>query len=130
MDVEYSLIGVRPNKSEIMAKRMSKKRKIKSGINPEGYQLPETEKYILRLYVTGILPNSVRAVTNSKSICEKYLKGRYELEVIDIYQQPDLARTEEIVAVPVLIKKFPLPEERVIGDLSDVEKVIEGLHLV
>lgn len=87
-------------------------------------------KYILRLFVTGILPNSARAIVNSKAICEQYLKGRYELEVIDIYQQPGLALTEDIIAVPVLIKKFPLPEERVIGDLSDVEKVLNELHLI
>ena len=86
-------------------------------------------KYILRLFVTGILPNSARAVVNIKAICEKYLKGRYELEIIDIYQQPDLALTEEIIAIPLLIKKFPLPEERLIGDLSDTEKVLKGLRL-
>jgi len=63
------------------------------------------EKYILQLFVTGILPNSTRAVVNSKAICEKYLKGRYELEIIDIYQQRFLAFTEDIVAIPVLIKK-------------------------
>lgn len=86
--------------------------------------------YVLRLFVTGILPNSARAVVNIKAICEKYLKNRYELEIIDIYQQPDLASTEEIVAVPVLIKKFPLPEERMVGDLSDIEEVLKGLSLV
>ncbi|MEJ0101517.1 MAG: circadian clock KaiB family protein [Bacteroidota bacterium] len=66
------------------------------------------EKYILQLFVTGILPNSARAIINSKAICEKYLSGRYELEIIDIYQQPSLALTEQIIAAPVLIKKFPL----------------------
>src|SRR6476646_7894864 len=86
-------------------------------------------KYILRLFVTGILPNSARAVVNIKAICETYLKGKYELEIIDIYQQPDLALTEEIIAIPLLIKKFPLPEERLIGDLSDIEKVLKGLRL-
>jgi len=87
-------------------------------------------KYILRLFVTGILPNSVRAVENTKAICEEYLKGRYELEIIDVYQQPSLALIEEIVAVPVLIKKFPLPEARLIGDMSNTEMVLKGLHLV
>ena len=86
-------------------------------------------KYILQLFVTGILPNSARAIVNIKEICEKYLSGRYELEIIDIYQQPSRALTEEIIAVPVLIKKFPLPELRVIGDLSDTEKVLKGLNL-
>lgn len=88
------------------------------------------EKYILKLFVTGILPNSARAVVNIQAICEQYLKGRYELEIIDIYQQPSLALTEDIIAVPVLIKKFPLPEGRMIGDLSDIEKVLQGLDVI
>lgn len=88
------------------------------------------EKYILKLFVTGILPNSARAVLNIKAICENHLKGRYELEIIDIYQQPSLALKEDIIAIPVLIKKFPLPEIRLIGDLSDTEKVIKGLHII
>ena len=86
-------------------------------------------KFILRLFVTGILPNSSRAVINIKAICEKYLKNRYELEIIDIYQQPELALAEDIIAIPVLIKKFPLPEARLIGDLSDTENVLKGLSL-
>lgn len=88
------------------------------------------DRYFFRLFVTGILPNSVRAVANIKAICEKYLKGRYELEIIDIYQQPDMALAEEIIAIPMLLKRFPLPEERVIGDLSDTEEVLKGLHIV
>ena len=88
------------------------------------------EKYILRLFVTGILPNSVRAVENSKAFCERYLKGRYELEIIDIYQQPSLALKEDIIAIPLLIKKFPLPEERLAGDLSNIEKILKGLRLI
>ena len=85
--------------------------------------------YVLKLFVTGILPNSARAVINIKAICEKYLKDRYELEIIDIYQQPDLAITNEIIAVPLLIKKSPLPEQRIIGDLSNIEKVLKVLGL-
>ncbi len=88
------------------------------------------EVYFLRLYVTGMLPNSAHAIVNIKAICERYLKNRYELEIIDIYQQPSLALKDEIIAIPVLIKKFPLPEERMIGDLSDIEKVLKGLHLI
>ena len=87
------------------------------------------KEYVLRLFVTGILPNSVRAVLNIKKICEKYLNNRYELEIIDIYQQPALGLTEDILAVPVLLKKFPLPEVRMIGDLSDEEKVLAGLGI-
>lgn len=86
--------------------------------------------YILQLFVTGILPNSVKAIGNIKGICEKYLKDRYELEIIDIYQQPDLAIAEDIIAVPVLIKKSPFPQERMVGDMSNTEKVLKGLGLV
>jgi len=85
------------------------------------------DKYILKLFVIDNQPNSVRAVANIKTICEKYLKERHELEIIDLSQQPALALSEDIIAVPVLIKKFPLPEIRLIGDLSDIESVIEGL---
>ena len=108
-----------------MSKKIQKRIKVKTKTGDPG-----GEKYLLRLFVTGILPNSARAVVNSKAICEKYLKGRYELEIIDIYQQPSLAFSEGIIAVPVLIKKSPLPEERLIGDLSDIEKVLKGLHLI
>ena len=86
--------------------------------------------YILRLFITGILPNSARAIVNINAICELYLKDRYELEIIDIYQQPSLALAEKIIAIPVLIKKFPLPEARLIGDLSDIGMVLNGLHLI
>jgi len=107
-----------------MSKKIPDKTKIKEAESTAG------EKYILKLFVTGILPNSARAVVNIKAICEKYLKGRYELEIIDIYQQPSLALSEEIIAIPVLIKKFPLPEERLIGDMSDLQNVLIGLDLI
>ena len=87
------------------------------------------EKYILRLYVTGITPRSTKAIANVKEICEKYLKGRYKLEVIDIYQQPKLAQGEQIIAAPTLIKKLPLPLRRLIGDMSDTEKFLGGIDL-
>jgi circadian clock protein KaiB len=90
---------------------------------------PAGEKYILQLFVAGILPNSMRAIENINSICEKYLMDRYELEIIDIHQQPKLALAAEIIAIPTLIKKGPLPEERMIGDLSDLKSVLIGLHL-
>ena len=90
---------------------------------------PGKAKYILKLYVTGILPNSVRAIKNVHTICEQYLKGRYELEVIDIYQQPSLALTENLIAIPVLIKESPSPKEKFLGDMSDTQKVLEGLSL-
>ncbi len=86
-------------------------------------------RYILRLYVTGATSRSVEAITNIKRICEEYLEGRYELEVIDLYQMPSLAQGDQIIATPTLIKKLPLPFRRIIGDLSNIEKVLLGLDL-
>ena len=93
-------------------------------------QTPTAERYILRLYVTGMTPRSARAVRNLRAICDEYLDGRYDLEVIDIYQQPVLTKGEQIVAAPTLIKKLPLPVRRIIGDMSNRESVLLGLHLV
>ena len=84
--------------------------------------------YVLRLFVSGVLQNSVHAIKNLNEICEKYLKDNYELEIIDIYQQPERAVTEQIIVIPVLIIKYPLPERRLIGDLSNVEKVLKILN--
>ncbi len=95
----------------------------------ESARIAQKEKYILRLYVAGTTPNSVRAISNIKEICEKHLKGRYELEVVDLYQQPGLASGEQIIAAPTLIKKLPLPLRRIIGDMSAVDKVLVGLDL-
>ncbi|MEN6615578.1 MAG: circadian clock KaiB family protein [Syntrophorhabdus sp.] len=86
-------------------------------------------KYVLRLYVAGATPRSTDSIINIKKICEEYLKGRYELEVIDIYQQPGLAKKEQIVAAPTLIKKLPLPLRKFIGNLADVERILVGLDL-
>ena len=85
--------------------------------------------YLLRLYVTGVTPNSVRALENIKRICEEHLHGRYQLEVIDLYQQPELAEGEQIIAAPTLIKQLPLPLRRIIGDMSSQERVLVGLDL-
>ena len=89
----------------------------------------ETGHYVLRLYVAGLNRISLRAIENLNKICEEHLQGRYELEVIDIYQQPVLAQGEQIIAVPTLIKQLPLPLRRFIGDLSQTEKIIVGLDL-
>jgi circadian clock protein KaiB len=86
-------------------------------------------KYVLRLYVSGSTLKSALAVNNIKRVCEQYLKNRYDLEVIDVYQQANVARDEQIVAVPALIKRLPLPLRRLIGDLSNEEKVVLGLDL-
>lgn len=87
------------------------------------------QKYVLRLYVTGMTPRSTRAIENIRSICEEHLKGRYKLEIIDIYQHPNLVRGEQIIAAPTLIKKLPAPLRRMVGDLSNTEKVLLGLDL-
>ncbi len=93
-------------------------------------QVSKNEKYVLLLYVTGMTPRSIRAIENIRKICEENLKGRYELEVIDIYQQPEYAKKEEIIAAPTLIKKLPLPLRKFIGDMSNKENIILGLNLV
>lgn len=85
--------------------------------------------YVLKLYVTGMTPQSTRAIANAKQICEEHLAGRYQLEVIDLYQQPQLAQGEQIIAAPTLIKKLPIPLRRIVGDLSNVERVLVGLDL-
>jgi len=85
--------------------------------------------YLLRLYVTGSTPNSLRAIRNLRRICEAHLEGRYELAVVDVYQQPDLAGQAEIVAAPTLVKESPLPVRRLIGDMSNEERVLVGLTL-
>ena len=85
--------------------------------------------YVLRLFITGATPNSLRALTNIKDICENYLKGRYTLEIVDVYQQVEVAQTEQLIALPLLIRKQPLPEKRLIGDMSDTQKVLKGLDI-
>ncbi|MDB5031727.1 circadian clock KaiB family protein [Mucilaginibacter sp.] len=89
----------------------------------------EDEIYRLRLFVTGASPNSTRAILNLKEICDNFLKDKYELEIIDIYQQPLIAQAEQIVALPLLIKKTPGIERRLIGDMSNRDKVLKGLGL-
>ncbi len=86
--------------------------------------------YILRLYIAGSTQRSVKAITSIKEICEKHLQGRVQLEVIDTYQKPQLARKDQVIALPTLIKELPLPLKRIIGDLSDTEKVLVGLDLI
>jgi circadian clock protein KaiB len=85
--------------------------------------------YVLRLYVAGATRQSSRAIENIQGICEERLRGRYELEVIDVYQQPALARDDQILAVPTLIKRLPVPLRKLIGDLSNKERVLLGLDL-
>jgi circadian clock protein KaiB len=86
-------------------------------------------RFVLRLYVAGTSARSTRAIFNAKSLCEQHLAGRYKLEVIDILQQPTLAKDDQILAVPTLIKKLPVPLRRFIGDLSDPDVLLIGLDL-
>lgn len=87
------------------------------------------QHYQLRLYITGTTPRSAQAIANIRSLCEEYLTGHYDLEVVDIYQQPTEAAKEQIIAAPTLVKELPNPPKRLIGDLSDRGKVILGLNL-
>lgn len=90
---------------------------------------PDQAKYVLRLYVTGMTPKSTQAIANVRNLCEKYLEGTYELTVIDIYQQPKLAKGEQIIATPTLIKKLPLPLRKLIGDMSNTQRFLVGIDL-
>jgi len=90
---------------------------------------PPPERYVFRLFVSGMTPRSARALAVIKAICEEHLAGRYELEVVDIYQRPDLASEDQIIAAPTLVKRLPAPLRRFIGDLADAERVLIGLGL-
>ena len=87
------------------------------------------QQYTLRLYVAGLTPRSQEAIRTVTGICEEHLAGRYDLEVIDIYQHPVLAKGEQIIAAPTLIKKLPLPLRKIIGNMADLDKVLVGLDL-
>ena len=89
----------------------------------------EAETFELRLYVTGMTPRSTRAITAVRLLCEELLRGRYDLEIIDVYQQPGLSQREQIVATPTLIKKGPAPQRRLIGDMSNRARLLAGLGL-
>ncbi len=88
------------------------------------------EKYVLRLYITGMTPRAERAVANLQRICDEELGGKYTLIVVDVLEQPQLAEDEKILATPTLIKVLPAPLRRIIGDMSDTEKVLLGLDMV
>ena len=87
------------------------------------------ERYVLRLYVTGMTARATRAIENVRAICDEHLHGRYDLQIVDVYQQPALAKREQIIAAPTLIKKLPLPLRRIIGDMSQRDRVLLGLNL-
>jgi circadian clock protein KaiB len=87
------------------------------------------DTYLLKLYISGTTPQSTRAINNIRKICEEKLKGIYSLEIIDLYQQPHLAKEAQIIAAPTLVKKLPLPLRKVIGDMSNTERVLMGLDI-
>jgi circadian clock protein KaiB len=88
------------------------------------------KKFMLRLYVAGTTPRSAQAILDAENLCEQHLGGRFKLEVIDIYQRPALARDEQIVAVPTLVRRLPEPLRKLVGDLSNAERVLVGLDLL
>jgi circadian clock protein KaiB len=108
---------------------MKEKPEVKSSMEAFESALDEKQNYVLKLYVSGMTPSSIRAVQNIRKICQEHLKGRFELEIIDIYQQPELGKQEQIIAVPTLLKKLPKPLQQFIGDLSDMERILVGLNL-
>ena len=89
----------------------------------------DVKAYVLRLYVAGQTPKSVLAFRNLKQICEDHLQGRYEIEIIDLLKNPRLAKDDQIVAIPTLVRKLPEPVRKIIGDLSDTERTLVGLQL-
>ena len=97
--------------------------------NGQGVQTAETKQWQLRLYVAGQTPKSVTAFANLKRLCEEHLAGEFEIEVIDLLENPRLARDDQIVAIPTLMRKLPPPIRKIIGDLSDTERTLVGLQL-
>ncbi|MGV3590482.1 MAG: circadian clock KaiB family protein [Gammaproteobacteria bacterium] len=89
----------------------------------------ESQRYVLRLFVAGMTLRSTEAVARIKSLCDEHLKGRYELDIIDIYQRPELAKEYQVIAVPTLVKTSPAPARCLVGDFSDVDKVLRSLDM-
>lgn len=92
-------------------------------------QAADDERYRLRLYVAGQTPKSVAAITNLKRLCEQYVPGRYEIEVVDLMKDPGRAKADQVVAIPTLVRRLPPPIKRVIGDLSKADRVLIGLDV-
>ncbi|MDP3179073.1 MAG: circadian clock KaiB family protein [Spirochaetaceae bacterium] len=99
-------------------------------MEPKAKTAAEADVWKLRLYVAGLTPKSLEAFSNLKNLCEAHLKGRYAIEVIDLIEFPELARIDQILAIPTLVRRHPKPTRRIIGDLSDTASVMAGLELV
>jgi circadian clock protein KaiB len=110
---------MKPKKKPAARRRTARKRKAR-----------KPQVYSMRLFVTGVTPRSTRAIANLRRLCEEHLPGRYKLEVVDVYQQPRLAREGQIIAAPTLIKQFPLPLRKFIGDMSNTRSLLLGLELL
>jgi circadian clock protein KaiB len=106
------------------------KGKVETDSQQENHATPNVEEWILRLYVAGQSPKSISAFKNLKSICEGQLKGSYKIEVIDLLINPHLGKDDQILAIPTLIRKFPEPVKKIIGDLSNTDRVLIGLDLL
>jgi circadian clock protein KaiB len=113
-----------PLRPKVLSASDEAKRLLEKAVRHQGPQ-----QYLLRLYVTGTTPASSRAIERVRGVCEKHLQGRYQLEVVDIYQKPALAKDEQIIATPTLIRVLPSPLRRFIGDLSKVEKILFGMDV-
>ncbi len=121
--------GERPTGRATPARKTGKPAETATEAFERALAAADERRYVLRLYVTGMTPRSRRAIQNIRKVCEEHLQGRYNLEIVDIYQQPMLAKGEQILAAPTLIRKLPLPLRRLIGDLSDTDRVLLGLDL-
>lgn len=86
-------------------------------------------KFVFRLYVTGLTPRSLEAIENVRALCEQYLHGHYELDIIDVYKEPEAAREHQVIAAPTLVKQLPLPLRRFVGDMTRTEKLLAGLDI-
>jgi circadian clock protein KaiB len=106
-------------------KRRARKKPVRTARKPAG----QRKMYSLRLYITGQTPRSAASIRNLREVCDEFLEGRFELQVIDLYQRPEMAKEAQIVAAPTLIKKLPLPLRRLVGDLSNKNEVLLGLDL-
>jgi circadian clock protein KaiB len=117
-DAQQGLRRAPPRRARTAAAKAARAKKPK--VDPE---------YVLRLFVAGMTSRSQRAIDNLQSICQRYLAGRHRIEVVDLYQTPGLAHDEQIIAIPTLLRILPFPPRRVIGDLSQADKVLHGLDI-
>ena len=119
------VVGKQTNRSD------SLKRKIRKKSTSSGPQKSSGRRktYSLRLYITGQTPRSAASIRNIREVCDEFLEGRFELQVIDLYQRPELAKEAQVVAVPTLIRRLPLPLRKLVGDLSNKSEVLLGLDL-